>query len=153
MEEQQYFQVPEESLELRKQVELYAVANDTLTKDYETVKKDLVFEKSKTSQLTREKGDLEKQLTDLLRHTQEKLEEVKNIIIEVPCRTLYGLAFDWQTPSDSVFVTIDPDGKVNLRTRQEVIEINRRAEDPDWKPVYRHWWNVKVADVISGGMV
>lgn len=150
MDEQKYFQVPDEVVDLRKQLTDLTLAYDQLGKDYEERRKSLAFSEAKNSQLQREKDEAVKQLNDFTEYARAEMDQIKNVIIEVPCKTLYGLAFDWQYPSDSVFITIDEDGVVNLRTRQELAEKKKQAEDPNWHPPYRHWWLTKVCDVQSG---
>jgi hypothetical protein len=126
-----YFDVPPTELELNKQLEQMHIVYDQLSKDYHKRGQELTFEKALTAKLLREKEEIEKQFNDMVMHTQAKMESITEQIIEIPCKTMYGLAFDWQQPSDSVFVVVK-DGEVTLRTREEI--------DPDRKPTFRHWW-------------
>lgn len=144
MAEQNFFNVPPDVAELTESLEKLTAAYDQLGKDYQEKKREIIRLEALNSQLTIEKGEAEKQLNDMIIHTQSKMEQVNNLTIEIPSILLYGLAFDWQTPSPGpVFVCCNRDtGEVNLRTPEEM--------DPDRKPTFRHWWLTKVCDVKSG---
>lgn len=136
-EQQQYFDIPEDELTLSRNLAQLQVTYDQLIKDYQVVKQELVYKDAQIAQLRREKEEIDKQFNDMLIHTQAKIEQVRNLTIEIPHETLYGLAMNWQEPTKSIFVICNRDtGEVRLKTEDEM--------DPDKKPIFRHWWTVDV---------
>lgn len=132
----EYFDIKDEPLTERKQLEQMHLVYDQLVKDYTQRGQEVVMKDAIISQLTREKIETEKQFNDLLIHTQSKIEQMKEQIIEVPSSLLHSLAFTFQS-SDSVFVVVKEDGTVSLKTRAEV---NPTTVKQHWK-VRRYQWD------------